>query len=481
MKLRDGFFLLLLTAGAFFLHGYHPYTEDAAIYVPAIEKALQPALFPHGAEFFESHGGLTLFPQLIAASARVLHLPLETVLLLWHVLCLFLFLLGCWQVARACFEAPEARWASVGLVAALLTLPAGASAMLLMDEYVGPRSFSSVGCMFAVALALRERYLAAVLLLAASGLIHPMMPVYALFFVLLLLWNRRRESHAPALAALLPFENLFQAPTPAYHQAALHHSFHYIWRWAWYEWAGVFGPIALFVWFGRVARRRGMSHVARLCSALVPFLWCALGAAVVLDTPARFEALARFQPMRSLHLAYILMFLLLGGMLGQFVLRRAVWRWMLLFIPVCAGAAVIQFWMYPASAHVEWPGAPSRNEWVQAFRWVRANTPQDAYFALDPDYLDRPGEDRDSFRAIAERSSLAELVKDSGAVSMFPSLAEEWWEQVEAEKGWGSFQAADFQRLQQRYGVNWVVLQQPGAAGLACPYQNHSVRVCRVE
>jgi hypothetical protein len=76
---------------------------------------------------------------------------------------------------------------------------------------------------------------------------------------------------------------------------------------------------------------------------------------------------------------------------------------------------------------------------------------------------------------------LADSVKDSGAVSMFPALAEEWQEQVNAQREWKKFQLADFQRLKARYGVNWVVVEQPGLTGLTCSYENTRVRVCRVE
>jgi len=138
-------------------------------------------------------------------------------------------------------------------------------------------------------------------------------------------------------------------------------------------------------------------------------------------------------------------------------------------------------WAYPASPHIEWPGTESRNQWVRAFQWVRENTPRDAYFALDPAYLELPGEDRQAFRPIAERSVLADTIKDSGAVFMFPALAEKWWEQMNASKGWKHFQGADFRRLKERYEVNWVVVQPPAATGLDCPYRNGSVLVCRLK
>jgi hypothetical protein len=61
-------------------------------------------------------------------------------------------------------------------------------------------------------------------------------------------------------------------------------------------------------------------------------------------------------------------------------------------------------------------------------------------FALDPRYMALPGEDQHGFRAIAQRSALADAVKDSGAASMFPALAAPWTEQLNAQKGWENTQ-----------------------------------------
>jgi hypothetical protein len=89
-----------------------------------------------------------------------------------------------------------------------------------------------------------------------------------------------------------------------------------------------------------------------------------------------------------------------------------------------------------------------------------------------------PGEDEHGFRAIAERSALADEVKDSGAASLFPGLADEWKSEVVAEDR--DFAARDFRALAKDYHVNWVVTMRPRPAGLRCPYRNDEILVCRV-
>jgi len=148
--------------------------------------------------------------------------------------------------------------------------------------------------------------------------------------------------------------------------------------------------------------------------------------------------------------------------------------------PICVVMFIVQRQLFPATEHLELPGRAPGNPWVQAFAWVRNHTPTGAVFALDPGYMGLAGEDEQGFRAAAERSTVANI-HDAGVVSMFPALARDWDEQVRAQQGWKNFQLSDFQRLRREYGVTWVVLQSPGVSGLACPYQNRVVTVCRIE
>lgn len=480
MKLKDFFLLLLLTVGALLVHGYHPWVEDAEIYLPGVEKILHPELFPFNAQFFESHAHLTLFPNLIAASVRISHLPLVVVLLFWQLTSIFLLLLAGWQLAGKCFIDQKARWAGVGLVAALLTLPVAGTALYIMDEYINPRNLTAFAAIFAVVKVIDGKYFQATAFLVFAAAIHPLMSAFVLSYCAVLLCIKQFDRRFASLALLLPFGISFEPPSPAYHQVALSHAYFYLLRWHWYEWLGVVGPMALLWWFSRIARSRQLRNLGLLCRALIVYQFVYLLAGVVLSIPARFESLARLQPMRSLYLLYVLFFLFAGGLLGEYVLKNRVWRWAVLFVPLWAGMFLAQRALFPASPHIEWPGASPKNQWVRAFEWIRANTPDNAIFALDPFHMGIPGEDANGFRAIAQRSMLADAVKDSGAVTMFPSIAEEWLKQVQAQSGWKTFQAQDFRRLQAEYGVNWVVVQQPGSAGLDCPYHNAAVLVCRV-
>jgi hypothetical protein len=477
----------LLTFAAVLVEGYHPFAEDAEIYLPGVEKILHPKLYPTGQEYFLSHARLTLFPNLVAFSIRVTHLPMEVGLFLWHLASILFLLLACWELSGLLFsnEKPanaRARWGGVCLVAALLTIPVAGTALYIVDQYLNPRNLAAFAGIFMVVEVLQKKYVRAVLWLAFAACMHPLMWTFPFSFCVLLWVMERFESRwqsTTGLAALL-WMPLAPAASAAYHEAAKRHGFHYIQNWTWYEQLGIVAPLVLFWWFARIARRRQWSMVERVSRAFVVYDLIYLMAALVLDLPARFESLARLQPLRSLHFLYIVMFVVMGGLLGEYVLKDRVWRWLLLFIPLSLGMFMGQRALFPASAHVEWPGVAPKNPWAQAFVWVRQNTPVNAMFALDPEYMAIAGEDEIGFRCLAERSRLADWGKDNGVVSMFPPLAEQWWAQVQAQTPWKSFRTEDFVRLKNTYGVDWAVVEQPGVAGLDCAYQNSVVRVCRI-
>jgi hypothetical protein len=480
LKFRTLLILLLLTSGALIVHGYHPGAEDAEIYLPGIEKILRPDLFPFNAQFFQSHAHLTLFPNLIAASVRISHAPLEFVAFLWQLVAMFLLLLAGWELTGKCFEDRTARWTGVTLLAALFTMPVAGTALYIMDQYINPRNLTAFAGIFAIIAVLDRKYVRAGLFLLFAAVMQPLMVAFVVFYSLLLVWMRSRRFDSVGFAGLLPLSFLLQSTSPAYHQVAKSHPFHYFLRWQWYEILGAVAPMGILWGFSRIARSRKMWNVDLICRTFILYDAICIVAAVILSASPRFETLARIQPMRSLYLLYIVMILLAGGFIGEYLLKGYAWRWIALFLPLCAGMFYAQRQLFPASAHIEWPGVTPRNPWVQAFLWVRNNTPVDAVFALDPAHMNIPGEDSNGFRAISQRSMLADAVKDSGAVTMFPALAEEWERQVQAQRGWKNFNAQDFSRLHVTYGVTWIVIQQPGVGEMNCPYQNDSVLVCRL-
>lgn len=486
MNRKTTLVLLLLTCGALFVHGYHPTAEDAEIYVPSIVKILHPSYYPVGQEFFEANAHLTFFPSLIAWLARITHAPLDWLLFGGYLASVFLLLLACFRLAAKCFPRPAGRWSAVTMVACLLTLPVAGTSLYIFDAYLNPRSISAFAVIFAIDAAIGRKPWRTVLWLLLTAVIHPFMTVFAVVFILLWLIRNGEPFHGPRMAAasLLSVAGFaLKAPSPTYWRCLEDHRYYFLLRWTWYEWLGILAPLAILWWCKKIAERRGHAILARLAGTTFLFELVCFIAGLIVTIPRQLEILAPYQPMRSLQLVYLLMFAMIGGLLGEYALRNHPLRWAVVFLPVAAGLGIGQVRLFPATHHVEWPGEAPINPWLQAFVWIRGNTPTDAIFALDPNYMALPEENYQGFRATARRSRLADAKKDWSDAVLYPwlPLADDVFAQTEAAAGWKNFDAFDFARLKKSYNVTWIVIQQPGGTALNCPYQNAGVRVCRIE
>jgi hypothetical protein len=465
----------MLTVAAVLVSGYHYGVEDMAVYLPAIKKLIHPELYPFDANFFLLYIRVTLFHQAVAGIVRATHLPLPWVALLWHLTSIFLVLLGCLRLSRRCFGEPAAHWAGVTLVAALFTLPVAGTALFVVDQHMHPRTLATAFLLFAMVDVLEWRPITLVWIFLA-GLCHPTMTLYGSFHVAIL-GLARPIAQSAVLFPAIPFS----APAnPIWRQVMSHRDFQYPFRWAWYEWLGAVGPLAFLAYFASLARRDGLAVLERVCRRMVISTTLGIIGAVILTQGFQSQTWARVEPMRVLHLTYVVFALISGALLGKYILRENWLRWAALFIPLSLTMFYFQRVEFPSSRHIEFPGAPSTNPWVQSFIWASHNTPRNALFALDPKYMDRPGEDFYGFRGFAERSALADNSKDTSVVEVFPELAWQWKLENDGTANWAHFSAADFERLKSKYGVTWVILESPGVPGLNCPYKNSTVQVCQI-
>jgi hypothetical protein len=257
-------------------------------------------------------------------------------------------------------------------------------------------------------------------------------------------------------------------------------TYFYLYKWTWYEWLGALGPLVLFAWLWHVAQKRGETRLARFAAAVFFYGAFQQALAMVLLWPASLERLMPLQPMRYLHIEYFLLMMTAGAMLGRFVLKKSVWRWAVILLAINGSMFVGQRAECSGVAHLELPGMQPANPWLQAFAWIKTNTPVNAYFALDPHYLEAPGEDFHSFSALAERIRLADAVKDTAVVTQVPELGPVWARQVAAEDGWRQFKLADFERLKATFGVDWVLVATPQPGGLDCRWHNDVLAVCQI-
>jgi len=316
--------------------------------------------------------------------------------------------------------------------------------------------------------------------------LHPIMASLGISFCCFLAISMLDPVHVwlrslrDSLASTVPLGWIFESPTPIWHKALQTRTYFFLYRWTWYEWLGALAPLALFCILWRIALKRGKTVLARFGLAIFAYGIFQFGVALIIQETPSFIRLTPLQPMRFLHLIYFCMTLVGGCLIGKYFLKASAWRWALFLVVINAGMYASQRALYPGSLHLELPGRRSANPWLQSFAWIRNNTPADAYFAMDPRYLEAPGEDYHSFRALAERSQMADALKDTAVVTQVPDLGPDWDRQVTAQAGWKEFKIADFQRLKADFGVDWVLVSYPQTAGLDCPWHNDTLVVCRI-
>lgn len=486
--------MALLTMMVLLVHGYHPFADDGALYVAGIKKLLHPSLYQTDAVFVTSHVRVSVFAHLAAWLVRSTHLPLPVLLLIFHLLSIFLFLLGAWKVAAKIFPAAQSRWGALLLAAACFTLPVAGTSLFLMDPYVTARSFSTPFGLFALAATLDGAWTEAALWLALAASMDFLMAGYMGIFLLMLILAQRGRWRAMAVAGgagLALCTAIFcatlhsQIDLPA-SQAALSRSYFFLSTWKWYEYPGLLLPL-LLLWIG-VQRSRGRGAAGQLSAAALATGGCASLVSLCFVHRSGSLLLARVQVLRSFHPIYLVSLVLVGGLLGQrirsYALRRpgprAILYPAILYSAVLAAMFAGQRLTYPASNHIEWPGMPPRNPWQQAFLWVRSNTPKNSVFALDADYILEQGEDAQGFRATAERSMLADWVKDGGIACISRAAQAPWQRQVKATRNLDRATDAERSARLLPLGATWILLRTPDATAFLCPYDNGTVKVCRL-
>lgn len=492
-SLTHHFFLLAISALTFLVHGYHPFADDAGLYVAGVEKLLDPALFPVGMRFILSETRIESFYPLLIGVTKMLGGSLEDALLLVYLLTLVAFIYGAWYLSGLITDCRSSRWFAVCLAGCFFTLPVAGTSIHIMEPYPGPRSIVAALSLFAVGLTLERRWLWLGVTLLASATMHPELTIFTGSFVLVLaLLNdgRIRLALSACVLALVTTAALYAFtahaaasvtyPSAAYLAAQQSRTYIFLSDWHWYELLGVLLPLCLLA---VAASRLRISNVAaRLCVACVLAGTTSLLCSALFVHPAGSGLLARLQMLRMFQLIYIVGELLLGCGIGTFLAEKGR-GWRSIGIGALATLATAMFFIQTAafghSNHLEVPGLKPSNAYEQAFLWIRDNTPSTAVFAADPMLVFAPGEDEQNLRAMAERSVLADY-KDEGLVLVFPKDSGDWFKQFDAQTGIASMSDAERIARMVPLGASWVMLPESARTALRCPYRNEAVSVCRL-
>ena len=433
--------------------------------------------------------------------------PCSLVLLIINLISIALTLTAARAVLRRVTPNERAQLAGIATLAAVWTIPIAGTSLLLMDPCVTARSLSTPLSVWAVAFALddwrdnRRSLAGCILAIAFAAAFHPLMAGYALGLIIVLRILRSRRKIL--LLAILRVPHLRRCRHPAdprscriRRQSSLQQR------------AATTGSSRSGTGMRSSASSGRSSFCSRSgatttsasgqtaqCSATAAILYgCFATALALVFGQEHFHAhiVARLQPLRAFLTIYLIMFLLLGTSMQQVFERasspssaRHYTRYAM--IPILLATAFVMFIAqrseFPASAAHRASLAATAEPQTRGSApssGVATTQPQNALFALDAHYITTPGEDAQTFRAIAQRSVLPDFSKDGGEAAITPRLADEWAAGFTAQLNLDQQTASQLRERLVPYGVDWVILRSDSPAALSCPYDNNLLKVCKL-
>ena len=171
-----------------------------------------------------------------------------------------------------------------------------------------------------------------------------------LVFLAFVLWaversRARVRERVPVMAsavAMLPTGFYLTPATGPYREALYSRDYFFLYNWTWYHWLGMLAPLAILAWFWRREMRGTRPAFASLSFAMLPFGILSIGAAIFLASSPSLDMFARLQPLRTFHLVTLVLVLLLGGVIGEYLAKDR--PWVIAALAVAAGHWNVLSW-----------------------------------------------------------------------------------------------------------------------------------------
>jgi hypothetical protein len=443
-------FISLATANG---AGYRFGVSDQAFYVPAVERALDPAAFPRDASLIDAQGRLMLIDEVLAAAVRT-GVSIEWVFFIAYLISLALLYAGLMLAAARIYglgvaDAGTRRhvyWAMLAAGAALTLrhhIP-GTSANSL-EPHFHPRLLAfAIGVLAMAALLHRRRWLA-VPLLAVAAVVH--LTTAAWFGILLglalAILDARLRVFVIAAAAIVicgitwalatgPLQSSLATMDDVWLLALATKDSLFASTWAWHTWLANLGLLGLLWW---THRRRVRSGAARPEDAALVWGATALVAVFLLTLPLvemRLAMPVQLQISRIFWLVDVVATLYLVSLFGRHTRTLAI----VLVLAAVGRGAYIMLVERPERPLVEI--ALDDTRWHDAMAWIRRQ-PSDLHVLADPGHAWRFGtsvrvsggrdvflEDvKDAAIAIYSRDVAARVVERAAAIGDFATLTPE--------------------------------------------------------
>ena len=461
--------LVTLNAG-----GYRYGVADQAFYLPAVEDALDPALFPHDQPLLDAQDGLEVFDELSAAASQASGLPVPWLFALGYVAGLGVLLAATVLVGRRLY----ASWWAVAALGLAVTLRhrITSTGVNTAEGYLHPRMLAFALGVAAVSAYLAGRRWVMVALIVAAGVMHP--TIGAWFGVWLgvaaavaepaarrrLVWIAAGLAAMAAWAVALGPLNGRLVVMDADWLAVLR-SKDYLFPAGWPIEAWVINLAYPFVVVAMYRMRRAAGLADARETGLVA------GALVLVSAFLVTLPLVAMKVALAVQLQIPRMFWMLDLLATIYVVwllvdrpRRHLARWRVVTVTVLALASLGRGYYVTVVEGAAKPRGTSIarleedvSDWDRVMAWLEA-TPPDTHVLVDPGHAWRYGT---SVRAAARRDVFLEEVKDAAIAIYSRDVAMRVAERTRALDDFARLDAARAISLAARYDLDYLVTDRP--------------------
>jgi len=470
-------FVVLATANA---AGYRFGVSDQAFYIPVVVRALEPAAFPRDAALIDAQGRLMLADELIAAIVRLTGASLDTLFFIAYLLSLALTWAALVAIGARIYTS---NWGTIALGAAFtLRHRIPRTSANTFEPYFHPRMLAFAIGLIAIAALLRRTYLAAIVLVGVSALVHV---TTALWFSILIgvamavLEPRlRRPAIVVAGAAMaigawtFTLGPLSTRMDDVWLQAVASKDSLFASQWPAWAWIANVALLGILWWAHSHRRARGHATAEDAAviwgtTALVAFFLLTLPLVLArVAFPVQLQISRVFWMVDVIATIYVL----------SLVRRESAARALAIAIVVVAIArgAYVMFVERPERGLFALHLADD-SPWADAMHWL-ATEPLSAHVLADPGHSWKYGT---SVRVAARRDVFLEDVKDSAIAIYSRDVAARVVERAAAVRDFPALTADDARRLADRYDLNYLVTEAHMPLPIA--YENEQFHIYRLK
>lgn len=452
--------------------GYRYGASDQAFYIPAILHQLDPSLFPRDWAMLGAQGKFFFVDEIFAALVRVTGLPLPAWFALAHLTTLSLLFAGGYTVGR---QMLTTRWALAAWLAALtLRHRIAKTGANTLEGYFHPRLLVFAIGMVALADVLRGRRARPLLLLIASAALHP--TTAALFLGIALVTIvvsdvrlRRPALVAGAIAAAVSMLAVAAGLTPLdltpmdgpWRALVASKDYTFPTAWSLGTWVTNLSGVVVILAVGWLRHRDGRLSAREQgllvgCLALVAgFLVSLPLVAIGIPLAVQLQTSRVFWPVETVAILCLVWWLIdrPAGTDGR--------AWAPRLIAVLLVAVSVSRGVYVA--FVENPGRTTfafdlpQDDWTTALRWIRDQTPGDAYVLADPGHAWKMGT---AARIGAVRDVFLEETKDVAMAMYSRDAALRVTARIAETQGFAEWPPDRFRALAAREGLTVLVSER---------------------